>query len=453
MSRRNREKRNAKAKQRARRRRGPTPPRDDYGSYDDGYCDCPRCTGAEPSTPSEMVATTLLAAANGHLHGDASAPAECAGELTSARSGVRTAELGAGVGLAFGWVLGGLWERGWLPVDVWQVTRRRLDARAAGLVIDAIAAEHAQYAPAGVHERWANQLGELEADRWWDESRPYLEQWAERRGLGIEQVVVTAITLLGLLVSLPELPRILPLPGTATRHGAVAGVDQKVLSRVRALLAKAESTDYPEEAEALSAKAQELMNRHAFERALLDAETYQPQVATSRRVWLDSPYADAKAQLVHVIAEANRSRAVHHDKIGFVSLVGEEMDLEIVELLVTSLLVQATKAMVAEGSQKTRTGGSRTRSFRQSFLIAYAVRIGERLTSEEAAAQDLAEDPRLLPVLADRGEAVDAAVGEMFGGFLYEKKAGSARDGAGWAAGRAAADLASLELDRGAVTS
>ncbi|WP_232376713.1 DUF2786 domain-containing protein [Amycolatopsis aidingensis] len=450
MSRRNREKRGAKAKERARQRRGPTPPRGGYAGED---CDCPRCRGTAPPTAGERVATTLLAAANAHLHGDQSAPAAYAAELASARSGVPRATLCAGAGLAFGWVLGGLWERGWLPVDLWQVTRRRLDARAAGLVIDAIAAEHAQYAPAGVHERWADQLGELEAVRWWDESRPYLEQWAERRRVGMEQAVVTVITLLGLLVSLPELPRILPLPGTATRHAAVTGVDQKVLSRVRALLAKAESTDYPEEAEALSAKAQELMNRHAFERALLDAETHQPQVATSRRVWLDSPYADAKAQLVHVIAEANRSRAVHHDKIGFVSLVGEEMDLEIVELLVTSLLVQATKAMVAEGSQKTRTGGSRTRSFRKSFLIAYAVRIGERLTSQEAAARDLVEDPRLLPVLADRGEAVDAAVDEMFGGFLYEKKAGFVRDGAGWAAGRAAADLASLELDRGAVTS
>ena len=37
--------------------------------------------------------------------------------------------------------------------------------------------------------------------------------------------------------------------------------DEKVLGRVRALLAKAESTTFPEEAEALTAKAQELMAR------------------------------------------------------------------------------------------------------------------------------------------------------------------------------------------------
>ncbi|NKE57297.1 hypothetical protein FXN61_10820 [Lentzea sp. PSKA42] len=38
------------------------------------------------------------------------------------------------------------------------------------------------------------------------------------------------------------------------------------------------------------------------------------------------------------------------------------MDLKITELLVTSLLVQATRAMVAEGSEITRTEMSRTRS-------------------------------------------------------------------------------------------
>ena len=37
-----------------------------------------------------------------------------------------------------------------------------------------------------------------------------------------------------------------------------------MLERVRALLAKAESTTFPEEADALTAKAQQLMTRHAL---------------------------------------------------------------------------------------------------------------------------------------------------------------------------------------------
>src|SRR3989337_4101012 len=40
------------------------------------------------------------------------------------------------------------------------------------------------------------------------------------------------------------------------------------------------------------------LNRHAFERALLDADEHQPQTATSTRLWLDSPYLHAQAPLV-----------------------------------------------------------------------------------------------------------------------------------------------------------
>ena len=50
-------------------------------------------------------------------------------------------------------------------------------------------------------------------------------------------------------------------------------MDEKKLSRVRALLAKAESSSFPEEAEALSAKAQELMTRHALDRERISLST------------------------------------------------------------------------------------------------------------------------------------------------------------------------------------
>jgi hypothetical protein len=226
-------------------------------------------------------------------------------------------------------------------------------------------------------------------------------------------------------------------------------VDQKVLARVRALLAKAESTQFPEEAEALSAKAQELMNRHAFERAVLDADKQVKQTAASIRLWLDAPYVDAKSHLVHAIAGANRCRSVLYPHFGFVALVGESMDLEITELLVTSLLVQATRAMVAEGSQTTRSGTSRTRSFRQSFLISYARRIGERLGEAGAQAHDPVEDERLLPVLAERSQVVEETFEKMFTNLTH--KSATVTNGAGWEAGRAAADRANITVDRQAV--
>jgi hypothetical protein len=448
---RNREKR--AAKQRARRQRGPTPPRDFFddrctcGEHHDhgGYAD-------DLPSPVDMLAQALLEAAHVPEEAQEQVARDCAAALSHGDRSFEPAILSAAADLALRQVIGMLWPTGWLPVDLWQVIRRRLHDPAPSLLTDALAAEIAQYAPPTVHERWTAQLAELDATLWWDQSRPHLGQWTQRYGADLEAGLYTVVTLLAELMTLPKLPRILPPPGTATRHDkAATGVDQKILSRVRGLLAKAESTEFPDEAEALSAKAQELMNRHAFERALVDATEHTPQQATSCRIWLESPYVDAKAHLVDAVARANRCRSVQYAKLGFVALVGEQLDLDITELLVTSLLIQATRAMVSEGRHTTRTGVSRTRSFRQSFLVSYAARIGERLTEAATAAHDPAEDARLLPVLADRSRVVEETFDAMFDNLVERRT--SVNNGAGWTAGRKAADRADLDIERTAVRS
>jgi hypothetical protein len=103
--------------------------------------------------------------------------------------------------------------------------------------------------------------------------------------------------------------------------------------------------------------------------------------------------------------------------------------------------------MTREGSRTYTGGGSRTRTFRQSFLLSYAHRIRERLTettrqeTETAAAEPGKHN--LLPVLASRDEAVKAATTAMFP-RMTAHSAGNAWDREGWASGRAAADLAAL---------
>ncbi|MGZ3148082.1 DUF2786 domain-containing protein [Lentzea chajnantorensis] len=334
-----------------------------------------------------------------------------------------------------------LWERGWLPYDVREIVSRSLDESATSLVVDVIASSCSPHAPSTVHPRWQRQLDEIGAAVWWE--GPLLEAWAARHIETASYASRTAAELLAFLNRLPTLPRILPLPGDALSGLVRAGVDPKVLNRVRGLLAKAESTSFPEEAEALSAKAQDLMNRHALERAVLDADL--PQLATSRRMWLDKAYFKEKSQLVHVVAEASRARAVAYDGFGFVALVGDEVDLEIVELLSTSLLVQATRAMVAAGGKETKGSEARSRPFRKSFLIAYASRIAERLHT----ADEPVPDERLLPVLANRRKAVDTLFDEMFTRTRTSRV--TVRSAAGWGAGRAAADAADLGTGRKAV--
>jgi hypothetical protein len=257
--------------------------------------------------------------------------------------------------------------------------------------------------------------------------------------------LVASLALVHLWRTLPSLPRL------AVEAHAPEGVDPKVLARVRALLAKAESTAFPEEAEALSAKAQELMGRHALEQAMLGGTAASGErPASARRIWLDAPYTSAKSSLVHQVAAANRCRAVSLDALDMVTVVGDEADLGGVELLVTSLLVQADRAMIAAGRAAPQR--SRTRSFRHAFLLAYATRIGERLAeaAHEAQARARAElGESLLPVLAARAEVVERTVGELFP--RVTRRRFSVGNGAGWAAGRAAADAARLSPERGAL--
>ena len=95
------------------------------------------------------------------------------------------------------------------------------------------------------------------------------------------------------------------------------------------------------------------------------------------------------------------------------------------------------------GPQVTRTGRSSTRSFRQSFLVAYAGRIGERLSESAHAAQTTFDAERggtLVPVLAARHQAVQDKVTALFPDLIDRHIPASHADG--WRAGRAAADRA-----------
>jgi len=212
------------------------------------------------------------------------------------------------------------------------------------------------------------------------------------------------------------------------------------------------------------------MARYSIDQAVLAAQKGRKDSLAGRRLPVDNPYESPKASLLQTVAQANRCRTVWHKELGMSTVVGFPADVDAVELLFTSLLVQANAAMLragakrdAYGRSRTRAfrqsfliayakrdtyGRSRTRAFRQSFLIAYAIRIGERLSQatehagQEAATTSPGQD--LLPVLKARQQAVDDAVGEMFGDTLTSSQAMSATDAEGWYSGRAAADMASL---------
>ncbi|MFD2763594.1 DUF2786 domain-containing protein [Micromonospora eburnea] len=358
--------------------------------------------------------------------------------------------------------VGRLWPRGWQPVDLDRIATRRLTARGVRLLRDVLAAQRREQ-PGPVPPWFADQLAELGAR--WDGDAGWLNRLAGGdRITGLRD----AVDALALVEGLPPIAVLRPPPGgpaAAPRATAPAG-GSRMLDRVRALLAKAESTTFAAEAEALTGKAQELMARHSIDAALLDATAERPDQPSGVRLGTDAPYAAAKALLIQEVAAANRCESVWSDDLGFATVLGFPADLAAVELLHTSLLVQATTAMLrgrgerrtdsGRGERRTdsgrgerRTGGGRrTKGYDESFLNAFALRIGERLraatsAADRAAAEERGDD-RLLPVLAARSDAVRERVDQLFPGVTRHRL--QVRDAEGWASGTSAADRASLDV-------
>ncbi|MER6189354.1 DUF2786 domain-containing protein [Streptomyces cyaneofuscatus] len=337
------------------------------------------------------------------------------------------------------------WGRGWHPADLVRFVRLELDERRAVLAATLIAAETARYGE--LPPRWRAQLAELPGPIPAPRNKPDRFSYAS-----------DLLELYRLLLRLPAIEPVGPAPGTAADHlhRAPAPDEPRMLTRIRALLAKAEATGFPEEAEALTAKAQELMARHSIDEALIAARGHSAETPGACRIGVEPPYESAKAILLDAVASANRCQAVWNGDLGFSTVVGFEPDLEAVELLFTSLLVQGTAAMTRAEAGQRASGRKRTKTFRQSFLMAYAQRLGSRLadtterttataagtgTGTGAATETGPAD--LLPVLAARDVAVTETAERMFPRTTTTRVRG-ATDLDGWNHGTEAADRARM---------
>ena len=231
-------------------------------------------------------------------------------------------------------------------------------------------------------------------------------------------------------------------------------LDGKILGRVRKLLAKAEHpATPPEEAQAFSAKASALMARYAIDHAMVEAETGVAAEPAVRQLTVEAPYALPRSVLLDRVARSHRVRLViGPDAPGggrLCTLVGFAVDLDAVELLFTSLLLQASTAML-HVSRAT----SRPKAFRRAFLLGYAETIGGRLAAAEAETKVEAESarPGAALVLADRSHQVDALLEREFPRLRSLRMTTSS--GGGLAAGRdagARADLSTGGRNVGAI--
>jgi hypothetical protein len=265
--------------------------------------------------------------------------------------------------------------------------------------------------------------------------------WRERHGLDGPLVAANVVGARQQIRRLGTIPFV-------SADAAASGVDPGVLSKVRALLAKAESTTFEAEAEALFAKAHQLMVRNAIDEAVLHGRSGGGEVG-ARRVFLDDPYARAKFSLLSEVARASSCRALLSTTYGFATVFGHAGDLDGLELLYTSLLLQATAGVVsARPASGRRSASSQVAAFRRSWLLAFAQRVGERLELASAATVAEASEAHgrnVLPVLAAKEDAVEAHIKEAVPHVKQMRT--TASSGEGWAAGRQAGDRASLRGD------
>ncbi|MFI6429635.1 DUF2786 domain-containing protein [Rhodococcus oryzae] len=362
--------------------------------------------------------------------------------------------------------LAGAYERGWQPADLLHLTRRAAESppalAAAVLLYEARLSGAADRAPT----EWSDQLrtvGELHPDQARLADRTPVT--GPRGGHLAGALTAGRSGFLGYQLSelaaewnrMSEWMVLLPPPSQWPAEGATqpdaeatepaTTADPKVLGRIRGLLAKAERTEFAEEAEAFTAKAQELMTRYAISAALLRSRAHAGgTVVHSRRFHFENPYLKEKVHLLTAIGDANRVRTVLFGDLDIATAVGTPVDLQQVDLLFTSLLVQSARALQS-GAEEGRSG-ARTTGFRKAFLAGFASRIGQRLRDADASATEAAAAEEsiplgdLLPVLATTSAAVDAEFTRLFPGTT--KARARSVDARGWHAGRAAADNASL---------
>jgi len=199
-------------------------------------------------------------------------------------------------------------------------------------------------------------------------------------------------------------------------------VQADLLDRVRKLLAKAEDEGCsPAEAEALTAKAAELMARYGIDRALLGALRPETDRPTDRVFTLANPWGDVKRHLLAGLATALRCQCVQsrHETGARLHVFGYLSDLERADILFTSLLVQMARALAR---QPVPGYGGEARAWRRSWMLGYSSAVVARVrAAEEAAVASASGDAEAAAggqsaalVLADRSLTVRRQVAAAY---------------------------------------
>jgi hypothetical protein len=253
------------------------------------------------------------------------------------------------------------------------------------------------------------------------------------------------------------------MTSTRTKEKDMENGNENLLNRIRALLAKAESSEFPEEAETYTAKAMELISKYGIDQTLLQAKEKTSGIG-DRIFKVYAPFARDKVTFFNAIVNVLGGRAVwlshkSRQNNGFEELhvFATDTDLARIDMLFTSLLVQCSNAM-NYAVRDSWEGQNRPRKFKSDFLYGFTTEVGQRLREAERRAAKQAEGAAKAQgmsmdlVLVSKKDQVNRRVEDVYTNLLNKNRRRSPV-GAGYGNGVVAgknADLGDKRVNTGA---
>jgi hypothetical protein len=189
------------------------------------------------------------------------------------------------------------------------------------------------------------------------------------------------------------------------------------------------------------------MARYGINRARIGALHPETDKDTSKIIECHNPFARVDAQLLRGLANAlgcqpillagNGSQRVH--------VFGYESDLERLDVLYTSVLLQMHSKLAAIG--RVPGDGARARAWRRSWLLGYAaavikrVKDAEKRVTDEAAVEDQPGSKSTALVLVDRSLVIRQ---KLRAEYPHTRMTQATYSGGGFAQGHAAGMQANL---------
>lgn len=224
--------------------------------------------------------------------------------------------------------------------------------------------------------------------------------------------------------------------------------NSKIIDRVRAMLAKAEATNFPEEAELFAQKAHELIARHMLTEADLGSGSTTVRTFGRRTLWLEqNGYVLVRRHLLSNVCAAYGATFVYRAEVYREGRYWTEIDLFArddyllaVEVLFQTLDTQALRLMTSKRGLRNR----------RSWYAGFAQAIGDRLHEVNRVTDDDAGGA-LLPLLASDLAGARRAMDETFDNLRTVRGRGAPINpyaaGEGRAAGQTA-DIGGSRIER-----